>query len=144
MLAASAAPFFTRRNLALRNAPAVGITTSSETQAPQGLPFKFFVAAVAIAFLALFTSYPLMQCDGDFAALDSVMCGTAALDSTAFHTGWCFSQMAQPIKFGKGTVLATLEDQMLGKDVVESDSASESVVDVEKDGSARAEGLYSG
>lgn len=155
IFAALAAVFFTRRYLALRNAPATENISVAETQPPQGLRFKLFLGAVTIAFLTIFTrciyriaemmggwGNPLMQRQGEFIALDSVMCGTAALVLTVFHPGYCFPQMAQPINFGRGRTLKTLKSQGAAKQIVESDSSSESDRDVEKLGNHVGEGLY--
>lgn len=82
---------------------------------------------------------PLMQNQGEFIALDSVMCATAALALTVFHPGYCFPQMAQPINFGKGRFLGTLENPAPSADASSTVSFE---VDVEKVAGARDEGLY--
>lgn len=153
IFAALAVVFFLRRHLSLRK--------ESDGPDPKGeqvdshlrsLRFKLFLAAVTIAFLTIFTrciyriaemiggwGNPLMQDQGEFIALDSVMCGIAALALTVFHPGYCFPQMAQPISFGKGRVLGILGDSTSNTD---ASSTEVSEVDVEKFGETKDEGLY--
>jgi len=156
IFAGLAALSFGRRYLALRGTQEAQKLDPEASQAPQTLRFKLFVTAVTIPFLTIFTrcvyriaemmggwGNPLMQSQGEFIALDSVMCGTAALALTVFHPGWCFPQMARTIKFGKGKVLSAEEDKATANTDFESVSASESEVDVEKAAAmTRPGGLY--
>lgn len=154
IFAALAAMFFVCRYISLRNQATEGRDQKVEQKDShlQSLRFKLFLAAVTIAFLTIFTrciyriaemmggwGNPLMQDQGEFIALDSVMCGTAALVLTVFHPGYCFPQMAQPISFGKGRILGTLEDRT---PIADASSTASSEVDVEKIGESKDEGLY--
>ncbi|KAI9759370.1 MAG: hypothetical protein M1835_000390 [Candelina submexicana] len=79
----------------------------------QTLRFKCFCAAIIVAFLTIFTrcvyriaemkggfGNPLMQNQREFIALDNVMSSIAAVALTIFHPGYCFPQMAVPLRSG--------------------------------------------
>lgn len=154
IFAALAGLFFLRRHLARRN----GVPETEEPPVDrqlQTLRFKLFAGAVVIAFLTIFArcvyriaemmggwGNPLMQDQTEFIALDSVMCSVAAVALTLFHPGYCFPQMAQPISFGRRTLLTNLEDGGPAGFAPSTSPACSSEIDLEKADIAKPSKLY--